>query len=106
MKKIYVFCQHAEGWGKEDVVGYAIAEDGTGIASHLSSNIAWSKHDMGITSDWKHDNYKEHYPDGYELEWVDNPDTHEGLKSAMELNEKLYQAKINNPASFSIEVSK
>lgn len=27
------------------------------IASHLSSGKVWWEHDMGITSDWKHENY-------------------------------------------------
>ena len=87
--KIYLACSPAAGWGAEDVVGYALAEDGQCLAQHLSSNVAWSQHDMGLTSDWKHDVYAEHYPDGYELEWVDDPHTHEGWLKAMELNKKL-----------------
>lgn len=27
------------------------------VASHLSSGKYWYEHDMGITSDWKHDEY-------------------------------------------------
>jgi hypothetical protein len=65
-----------------------MAEDGTGLTSHLSSNDSFSKHDMGITSDWKHDIYKEKYPSGYELEWIDEDklDSHEGWLKASELN--------------------
>lgn len=84
MKKIYVFgiftgsssygiIRDAEPCG--DVVGYAV--DGLTcdnkmnvIANHGSSGETWCKHDMGITSDWKHDIYKVEHPDGYELVWL------------------------------------
>jgi hypothetical protein len=79
MSKIYLFCV-ATGRGSGivhdssvggDVMGFAIAEDGTGLARHLSSDVSFSKHDMGLTSDWKHEEYEKHYPNRYELEWVD-----------------------------------
>ena len=69
-----------------DVMGYALGEDGQGLASHLSSGIGYSKHDMGLTSDWKHDIYKETYPQGYELVWIDDPDNSEEWKKAISLN--------------------
>ena len=74
-----------------DVIGYALAEDGICIAQHLSSNSDFSKHDMGLHSDWKHKNYNEHYPDGWELEWIDeeNLDNHEGWNAALKLNQEL-----------------
>lgn len=87
MKKIYVFgvftgdssyglIKDAEPCG--DVYGYAIddliVDNGkvklSSITNHLSSGETWCKHDMGITSDWKHDIYNEMYPDGYELVWL------------------------------------
>jgi len=99
MNKIYVYCvptgrssygviNNAEITG--DVIGYALAEDGVCIASHFSSGCNWSKHDMGITSDWHHDSYKKHYPDGYELEWIDfkDLDNHSEFLKAKELNFK------------------
>ena len=52
-----------------DTIGYAIANKEV-VESHYSSGIEWTKHDMGITSDWKHDTYKEKFPDGYELVWL------------------------------------
>ena len=55
-----------------DVLGCALADDGTGLANHLSSSVEFAKHDMGLTSDWKHDYYREHAPNGFELEWVDD----------------------------------
>lgn len=87
MNKIYLTC-FPGGIRPDDVVGYALAEDGTGLASHLSSDIIWSKHDMGFTSDWKHDCYQKHYPDGFELEWVDDPENHQGWQSALAINKK------------------
>ena len=86
MNKIYLFCEPSDAFG-HGFAGYALAEDGTGICGHFSSSIAFSKHDLGLTSDWKHDLYASHYPDGYDLEWVDDPDNHEGFQKAFELNQ-------------------
>jgi hypothetical protein len=84
--KIYLACFPASNWGKDNVIGYAIAENGEGLASHLSSNIAFSKHDMGLTSNWKHDHYTKCFPEGYDLIWIDNPDSDERWLKAVELN--------------------
>jgi hypothetical protein len=92
------------GWREGDVVGYALTEDGHGLVSHLSSNKAFSQHDMGLTSDWHHDSYQKHYPEGFALEWVDNPNTHEGLKNALELNKSLYQAKIKSECKIEVTI--
>jgi hypothetical protein len=69
----------------------ALADDGNVLAGHASSNEYWAQHDIGINSDWKHNLYKEHFPNGYELVWLDNPMEDEGFKKAVELNEKLGQ---------------
>jgi hypothetical protein len=73
----------------------AIAEDGHCLAGHLSSSLGWAQHDIGITSDWKHENYAEHYPDGYELVWLDSPRGHEGLMEAYRLNQLLAKETAN-----------
>ena len=67
----------------------AMAEDGTFLASHLSSNEMFAQHDIGLTSNWKHKTYAKYYPDGYELEWVDNPKNHEGLMAAYNKNQTM-----------------
>lgn len=87
--KIFIFAQRI--WTSGDMVGCALAEDGTCLAGHFSSSKAWLFHDMGLTSDWKHENYREHYPEGYELEWVefDYVGGHEGLMKACELNQAM-----------------
>lgn len=55
-----------EGWG----IGVgAINEVGECIASHICSSIKWAQRDM-MESEWKHEIYQKHYPDGYQLIWV------------------------------------
>jgi hypothetical protein len=83
-----IFCWINEGEGTDWQVVMAVAEDGCFLASHVSSSETWARHDIGLTSDWKHDRYQEHYPDGYELEWVENAKTHEGLQAAYVLNQQ------------------
>lgn len=74
-----------------DVMACALAEDGTSLANHLSSSADFAKHDIGLTSDWHHDDYRAHYPDGYEVEWIDyeDLDAHKGFQKAW----ALYEAK-------------
>jgi hypothetical protein len=87
--KIYCFCNGGSpGW----YVVMAMAEDGHVLASHVCSEEGFFKHDIGITSTWKHDIYEAHCPAGYELEWVDEPKQHEGLKAACEKNQALAAA--------------
>jgi len=74
--KIYCFINDKNYTGGDCIV-IAISEEGRNLCSHLSSSIEWAKHDIGITSDWKHNIYKGFYPDGYELVWVDDPESEE-----------------------------
>lgn len=87
-KKIYVFINGGSpGWYSV----MALSEDGYYLAGHISSNKGWAKHDIGLTSNWKHDHYDEAYSDGWELEWVeqDYVKLHEGVMKAYELNQKF-----------------
>ena len=69
MNKIYAFInEENETW--KNVI--AISEDGEILAHHTSTNKNWAKHDIGITSDWKHKHYNAKYPDGWEIIWIDN----------------------------------
>ena len=91
--KIFAFVNGPVGNGR-DVIGAAVAEDDTVLpASHLSSGASWCRRDMGADGHctWKHDVYAEHYPGGFEVEWVDNPLTHPVLSSIL--------AKLNAEAS-------
>ena len=76
-----------------DVLGVALAEDGTGLAEHLSSSEGFARHDIGLTSDWHHDDYRKHAPDGFELEWVDDVATHPGWQAALALNRLISESR-------------
>jgi hypothetical protein len=82
--KIYAFINGIVP-GLGDVLPVALAEDGTPLASHCSSSIHWARHDIGVTSDWKHEIYEKHYPNGFDVEWIDEPDQHEGCRRALEI---------------------
>ena len=72
----------------------ALADDGHCLTQHCCSSEAFMAHDLGITSNWKHDRYNEHFGESnWELEWVSNPDTHEGLQAAFKLSEALGEGK-------------
>lgn len=79
--QIFIFCN---GCSHEWHNATAISEDGHFLAGHICSDHAWIPHDMGITSDWKHDAYKAKYPDGYELVMVPKEEikTHAGITAA------------------------
>ncbi len=89
MKKIYLAC-FSTGWDSGDVMGYALTEDGHCIARHISRNKLFSQHDMGFTSNLNSDTYEKYCGPEYELEWVDNPDSHDGWWEASRLNKKLW----------------
>jgi len=86
--KIFCFCN---GGGNEWYPALAMAEDGNVLASHVCSTPGWAVHDLGLTSDWKHDKYDTYYPDGYELVWVEMAEirTHPGLMAAYAKNQEI-----------------
>lgn len=92
MKKIFVipYAEHAFG-----VQMLALTEDGDVVASHLSSNTSWGKHDMGIGSDWKHTNYDEAYGAGqWELVYGDDEVLEsEEFKLAVQRNHEKAEAE-------------
>lgn len=79
MKKIFCFVK-SKSTEYYNVI--ALCEDGHQLANHSSTTEGWAKHDIGINSNWQHNIYKAHCPDGYELIWIDNPGEHEGIKAA------------------------
>ena len=68
MDKVFIYARAPKDG--EFVISYAIDKDKNTLANHMSSNLAWARHDMGLESDWKHDVYTEKFPDGYELVWL------------------------------------
>lgn len=73
-------------WGSQDYSVTALSEDGHFLAGHICSLPAWGPHDMGANgaSDWKHDVYAKHYPDGFEVVWVDEPKDDADVMAAYE----------------------
>ncbi len=86
--KVYLFVNGGMG---TMIGGDALAEDGAHLGSHCSSNETWLKHDLGLTSNWHHEAYREHYPEGYKVEWVDDPAHHKGVAKAYQLNQEYPQ---------------
>lgn len=88
--KIYIFNNGGSpGWYS----AMAIADDGHCLAQHICSSEGFMPHDMGITSNWKHENYNKHFGEGnWELEWVPDPRNHAGLDAAYALNQTLAAA--------------
>lgn len=76
MNKIYCFISDLYDDG---VAVVSVSDTCKIMSNHFSSGISWAKHDIGITSDWKHDIYQKEFPNGYELEWVDDVDSHVDL---------------------------
>ena len=75
--KIFIIASDTSGG---DFIGFAMAEDSTGLVSCLSSSKIWLRFDMGLTSNRHTDDYKAYYPQGYQL--VDYLDaTDEELKA-------------------------
>ncbi|MBM7634038.1 hypothetical protein [Geomicrobium sediminis] len=89
MNKIYCF-SNVVGGG--DGVAYALADDGTVLGSHWCSHESYVSHDLGVESGTRpdrHKTYKEHFPDGYEMEFISASEVtkHEGLQEAFRLNQ-------------------
>lgn len=84
--KVYTFCLPAPHWGEGHVCGFALSETGDLISTHVSSNREWSRADM---SNPYHAKDIEAYPGGpHEVEWVDDPEAHQGLAKARALNKQ------------------
>jgi hypothetical protein len=89
MNKIYCF-SNVVGGG--DGIAYAMGDEGTVLGSHLCSHEHYVPGDLGVTEGSRpdrHETYKKHFPNGYEMEFVSSKDvgTHEGLQEAFRLNQ-------------------
>lgn len=78
-----IYC-YVNGRVCDDYALLALAPDGKVLAQHICSGPAFFHHDMGLTSNWKHDRYAAHYPDGYQLEWVEHPESHPQVQAIIE----------------------
>lgn len=90
-RKIYCFNNGRLDREEELYHGLAVGEDGHVLAQCLSSSLDWIKRDLGLAPDSKkkHDIYIRHFTKGFELEWVEDPASHEGLQIAQDRNRLL-----------------
>lgn len=53
-----------------------VSDDGKPLESHICSDEGYMRSDLGVTdeSSPKHDTYKEHYPNGYRMDFVPSHD--------------------------------
>lgn len=71
-----------------------LAEDGAGLGGHACSCEGFMYGDLGILKDTRpdrHEGFREHYPDGYRMDFVPYSDVkkHEKLQAAFILNQEL-----------------
>lgn len=69
-----------------------MAEDGTCLGGHCCSSEAYMPSDLGVLEGSRpdrHEAFKEHYPDGYRMDFVSYEDVqeHEGLRKAFRLHD-------------------
>ena len=98
MNKIYCFSSIVRGG---DGMAYAMGDDGVVLGSHWCSSEYYIPHDLGVTEGSRpdrHEEYKKHFPNGYEMEFIHSSDikTHQGLTKAFELNQLLAEADKEN----------
>lgn len=72
------------GW----LSGVLIAQDGTVLGGHCCSAEGYMPHDLGIlegTRPDRHEKFREHYPEGYMMDFVgyDDAENHAGLAAAI-----------------------
>ena len=87
--------------------GVLISEDGFDLGGHVCSHECYMPGDLGVIEGSRtdrHKTFREHYPDGYRMEFVGYKDvkTHEGLMAAidraMERDEKNTEAAMREPS--------
>jgi len=88
-KRTRVFAFIMGRWGDDYSVG-AVSEDGQGVAGHVSSSPEFAKADIGfgdtIPGRGNRKRYDEFFPDGYKLEWIDDPAERPDVLAAIKLN--------------------
>ncbi|MEM9286780.1 MAG: hypothetical protein AAGA36_00430 [Pseudomonadota bacterium] len=74
-------------------LGVLVSENGAILGEHICSCEGWMLSDLGIrdgTASWRHETFKEHYPDGYRMDFVSFDEAHQDmrLRNAFDLYEK------------------
>ncbi len=95
--KAEIFCYiSGEFDGGPNLTVCALSEDGEFLAGHVSSSEWWAKQDSGFTNpdSCHHEAYRQHYPDGYELVWVEGSiRDHPQGGPALDRNHEKYPGK-------------
>jgi hypothetical protein len=78
-----------------------MAEDGTCLGGHCCSSEAYMPADLGIlegTRSDRHETFREHYPDGYRMEFVgyDQLSSHEKINRALALYDEKAAKESSN----------
>ena len=76
--------------------GQLLSADGMGLGGHLCSSEGFMPGDLGCLSGSRpdrHETFREHYPDGYRMEFVPSSeiDGHSGLQAALKLGRERYE---------------
>lgn len=92
---IYGFNNGGEpGWFQ----GVLLAQDGAMLGGHICSHEGYMPRDLGVmegSRDDRHEAFREHYPDGYRMDFVPGRDvrSHAGLAEAYRLNQERRDAR-------------
>jgi hypothetical protein len=77
-----------------------LAEDGTGLGSHICSSESYMPHDLGVLEGSRpdrHDGFQKHYQDGYRMDFIGEAEvrarSHPGLELAYKLNQEKAAAR-------------
>lgn len=92
IKELPVIYGFNNGGNSSMLSGVLLAEDGTQLGGHICSSEAYMPADLGVLENTRldrHETFKEHYPNGYRMEFVgyDDFSAHDGLKVAVKLAE-------------------
>lgn len=97
LPKIYVFCGNEGCDGRGDWhVGHALAEDGTRLAEHVSSNHSFMRahlgnRRLGYDGFDRDKEYNAKYPDGYEVVWLEGAALDEFVRTLKAIKEAAVQ---------------
>lgn len=95
--KIYVFPRKDHGTSGKTY--QALAEDGTPLGSHISSNFEYIKKDILLHIE----DFEAHYPDGYDLILIDS--CNEEIYNVLSKNIKKYgKLNIDHPNNARIKI--
>jgi hypothetical protein len=80
MRTIYAFAVKGLDYVAPDVLALAVNDKGEDIAFHISSSMDWAKYDIGMTSNRKHGEYDKLFPEGWQMVWVDDPESNQNTR--------------------------